>query len=317
MRERVARAIATLALALLSLVLTGPCAPVHAQGVKAQGVRIQFLTTGATLYLLYGGGGNSLALIRNDGVVLLDSKQAGSMQEMLDAIALVTDQPVTTVINTHAHLDHIAGNAVLPDVKEIVAHENAAAAMKRLGDFGPGAKGFPTKTVGQRTSLYEGRERIDLYYFGTGHTDGDLVAVLPGHGIALLGDLFPMKAVPTVDVARGGSALALPDTLARVAREIKGIDRVVAGHDPGPPPGAPRSSYGEIPSWRDFEEYAGFVRDFVDAVRTAAVQGKTPLEARSSLSLASKYPSYDLQRAPELIDVIYAELKKTPAGAAR
>ena len=119
---------------------------------------------------------------------------------------------IDAVIYTHAHADHAGGNSGYPDVREVIAHENAKKAMQTMEEFaGAAAKRLPTRTVTQQLSLFEGRDRIDLYYFGRGHTDGDLVVVLPGHGIAYMGDLFPLKAVPVIDAARGGSGMALPD----------------------------------------------------------------------------------------------------------
>jgi glyoxylase-like metal-dependent hydrolase (beta-lactamase superfamily II) len=69
-------------------------------------VRIQTLNVRDILYVLTGGGGNSLALMRDDGVVLIDTKFTGWGRPLLDAIQAVTDKPVTTIINTHAHEDH-------------------------------------------------------------------------------------------------------------------------------------------------------------------------------------------------------------------
>ena len=158
-------------------------------------------------------------------------------------------------------------------------------------------------------SLFEGRDRIDLYYFGPGHTSGDLVVVLPGHDIVYMGDLFPLKAAaPLIDQASGGSGVAFPDTLDRVLREVKGVKRVLAGHDPGPKPGAPRSSFGDIQSWDDLQQFAEFNRDFLAAVRTAIAQGKSAAEAAASLTLPAKYAGYDMTHAKANVEIIVKEL---------
>jgi cyclase len=273
-------------------------------------VRVQLLSTGAVLYLLTGGGGNSLVLVRDEGVVLVDSKRPGISQEVVDAVALVTDRPITTIVNTHAHLDHTGGNLELPAVTDIIAHEHARKAMEKMDAFaGRAVKSLPNKTVTDRMSLFEGRDRIDLYYFGRGHTNGDLVVVLPGHGIAYLGDLFPLKAsAPVIDVANGGSGVLFPDTLDRVLREVKGVTRVVAGHDTGPPPGTPRSTLGDVQSWDDLAEYAEFNRAFLEAVRSAIAQGKSAAEAASTLSLPAKYARYDTRNVRANVEAIYDEV---------
>src|ERR1700681_4826352 len=90
---------ALIAVAALSLAAAGSQRP--AQRAGAQVVEIQKLKD--NLYLLTGGGGNSVAFVTDLGVVLVDTKLAGWGQPMLDKIRTVTTKPVTTIINTHAH----------------------------------------------------------------------------------------------------------------------------------------------------------------------------------------------------------------------
>src|SRR5262245_41684204 len=104
-------------------------------------VIVQLLSTGAVLYMLRGGGGSSIVLVRDEGVVLIDSKPPSRTQELVDAVSLVTERPITTIINTHAHIDHTGGNLGVPGVVDIVAHERAKADMQKMEPFtGPGAK---------------------------------------------------------------------------------------------------------------------------------------------------------------------------------
>jgi cyclase len=305
----------------LALVFASGMLPAAAGGRQAppqsDPIIVQLLSTGAVLYMLRGGGGSSIVLVRDEGVVLIDSKPPGRTQELVDAVSLVTERPITTIINTHAHIDHTGGNLGVPGVVDIVAHERTKAAMQKMGPFtGPGAKFLPNKTVVDKMSLFQGRDRIDLYYFGPGHTNGDLVVVLPGHDIAYLGDLFPAKArAPLIDRAQGGSGVAFPDTLDRVVREIKGIKRVVTGHDPGPPPDAPRNPYGHIQNWDDLREYAEFNREFLAAVRAARAQGKSAAETAASLALPAKYARYDMTHAKNNVEIIFNELSASKAVA--
>ena len=66
------------------------------------------------LYVLRGGGGNSAAFVTSNGVVLVDTKLAGWGQPLIDTIGELTSQPITTIINTHAHFDHVDGNVEFP-----------------------------------------------------------------------------------------------------------------------------------------------------------------------------------------------------------
>jgi hypothetical protein len=49
--------------------------------------------------------------------------------------------------------------------------------MQQMDAFkGSNARFLPNMTVtGKKTTLFDGPDRIDLYHFGAGHTDGDLV----------------------------------------------------------------------------------------------------------------------------------------------
>ena len=281
-------------------------------------VRMRTLRPGDVLYVLLGGGGNTLALMREDGVVVIDTKLPGWGRPILDAIQAVSDRPVTMIVNTHAHADHTGGNAEFPAVTEIVAHERTKAHMQQIDAFkGSNARFLPNRTVaGKKTTLFDGPDRIDLYYFGAGHTDGDLVVVFPEKRIAYFGDLFPSKAAPFIDTANGGSGVAFPQTLASAAAEITGVNQVVTGHEEGlvtqrdPSAVSVDITTPRTMRWADVQEYADFNRDFLAAVREARQAGKTADEAAATLRLPEKYKAYDMQRARANVEAIYNELRK-------
>src|SRR5262249_46626962 len=154
---------------------------------------------------------------------------------------------------------------------------------------GNGSKDVRTVSFRDKMSLSSGRSQIDLYYFGAGHTNGDTIVVLPAQGIAYLGDLFPGKYAPVIDVAHGGSGVAFPDTLSKAMAEIKGIDLIVTGHSE--PPNT-RSPLFRWVTWNDVRDYADFNRDVLAAVRQAMESGKSAEAAAESLKLAPKYKDY-------------------------
>jgi glyoxylase-like metal-dependent hydrolase (beta-lactamase superfamily II) len=269
----------------------------------AQGtVLLRTLSPGDILYVLIGRGGNSLALMRDDGVVLIDTKLPGSGRAIADAVSAATDQPVRMIINTHGHEDHAGGNADFPGV-EIIAHANAKSATLR-----------PTRTFTDKLTLLGGADQIDLYYFGAAHTNGDILVVFPQKRLAYTGDLFPSKAAPVVDTASGGSAVAFPETLRRAVTEIKGVTRVVTGQPEGLVAARDTAatsvdiSTPRTMRWIDFEEYADFNRDFLAAVRSAMASGKSAAEAAAGLTLPEKYREYDMREAARNVEAIYREL---------
>src|SRR5262249_45885288 len=136
-------------------------------------VKLRTLSPGDVLYVLLGGGGNTLALIAESGVVLIDTKSPGWGAAIREAVEAVTDQPVKTIVNTHAHIDHTGSNPEFPSATTIIAHPSAKSAMEKMEIFrGPAARTLPNQLVGDRLSLLDGRDRMDLYYFGPGHTNG-------------------------------------------------------------------------------------------------------------------------------------------------
>jgi cyclase len=318
--KRIGRQPRTRAMVLSAIVGMGGLS-IAAAGVQERDapkvVRMQTLNVRDILYVLTGGGGNTLALMRDDGVVLIDTKLPGWGRSISETIQTVTDKPVRMIINTNAHADHTGGNVEFPTVSEIVAHEKTKTHMEKMDAFkGANARYLPNKTVTDHLSLLEGPDRIDLYYFGRGHTDGDLIVVFPEKRVAHFGDLFPSKAAPIIDTANGGSGVEFPKTLARAVAEIKGVTRVITGHDQSslvPRDAGSGSAIFANPkpmTWDDLKEYAEFNRDFLTAVQAAIDAGKSAAEAAASLNLPARYRSYDMQRAAANVEVIYHELGK-------
>ena len=300
----------------VAVLAAGSAGPAAAQTERI--VSIDTLNVRDVLYHLGGGGGNGLALIDeiNGGVVLIDTKPPGWGDAMREAVEQVTDLPVTTIVNTHAHGEHAGSNAEFPDAVTIVAHANARAAMLRDGLYAEGGPGLPTTTFTDRHSLLDDLDRIDLYHFGPGHTDGDVVVVFPAKGVAYLGGLFPDRAVPVIDLERGGSGLAFPDTLDRVVASIDGVARVITGHGPFPSTYAGRGrrergrarAWSGFLTWDDLAEYAAFMRDLVTAVEREFSAGRGAADAAAGLALPDRYAGYDLTNLPAAVEALYAEL---------
>ena len=184
------------------------------------------------------------------------------------------------------------------------------------GLYEAGALGLPTTTVTERYGLLDDIDRIELYYFGVGHTDGDLAVVFPGKEVAYLSDLFPMKGVPAIDREHGGSGLALPETLDRIVSEIAGVSRVITGHGPFPTTYAGRGrretgarrAWTGVYTWDDFTEYTAFVRIFVESIVRSYESGQAIDAALADLRLPATYSDYDMENAMASAEAIYAEL---------
>jgi cyclase len=242
-------------------------------------------------------GGNVAIFITDGGITLVDDKLAGWGQAVLDKVKSVSNKPITRIINTHTHGDHTGNNNFFGASVEIVAHENTKANMTKMDAFkGDNAKYLPAKTYTDKTTIGSGKDRIDLYYFGAGHTNGDTFVVFPALRVLHTGDMFAWKDGPLCDRSNGGSCVAFPETLSKVIATIKDVDTVIPGHSPMQTP-------------KDLQEFQRFVADLSKHAQDSMKAGKSVDEATASFSV-DKYPGYKNERVKGSIQAVYDELKK-------
>jgi cyclase len=100
-------------------------------------VEPQLLTIAAGVYAWIGAGGdsNAGAVDTPHGLIAIDAQQYPRLaRQFRAAIEAKTGKPIRTLIDTHCHLDHTAGNIVFADVP-ILAHDKTLAAMN--ANLGP------------------------------------------------------------------------------------------------------------------------------------------------------------------------------------
>jgi cyclase len=262
------------------------------------------------LFMLKGGGGNTAVFVGSSGVVVVDTKLPGWGQPILDKIKELTPKPVTTIINTHTHGDHVSGNVEFPATVDVVVQQNTKTNMEKMVappgmpagqnvfQANPG-KGMPKRTFTDKLTIGKGADEIDLYYFGRGHTNGDAWVVFRALRFAHAGDIFSGKNLPLLDTNNGGSGVEIGTTLAKAHAGIKDVDQVITGHSP-------------VMTWADLAEYAQFNKDFAADVQAGLKAGKSPDEIAAAWKIADKYKGYTIQndRLKQNVAAVAAELKK-------
>jgi cyclase len=242
-------------------------------------------------------GGNVAVFITDSGVTLVDTKLAGWGQAVLDKVKSVTDKPVTRIINTHTHGDHTGNDGFFGTSVEIVAQENTKANMEKMDAFkGDNAKFLPKKTYKDKLTLGSGKDRIDLYYFGAGHTNGDAFIVFPALRVLHTGDIFAWKDGPFCDRTNGGSCVELPRTLQKAIAGIKDVDTIIPGHSPMMKPA-------------DLQGFQRFTADLLSHSIDAMKAGKSVDDAAAAFKV-DKYPGYKNERVKAAIQAVYDELRK-------
>jgi glyoxylase-like metal-dependent hydrolase (beta-lactamase superfamily II) len=171
--------------------------------------------------------GNITVLVTDVGVLLVDTKFAIDYDNVEAMLAEITDQPIRYVVNTHFHDDHSGANQIFQaGGASVLAAENARLMMVNAGR----SEGLPDMTIEDRVTIHIGDTSVDLYYFGRSHTNGDIVALFPDHGVLAAGDMYANDpgTPELVDYSGGGSAREWPQSLTRSL--ALDFDTVVPGH---------------------------------------------------------------------------------------
>jgi cyclase len=266
------------------------------------------------LYMMRGGGGNSAVFIMSDGVTVVDTKNPGWGAPLLEKIKSVTDKPIVRIINTHTHGDHVSGNVEFPATVEVVTHENTAKNMQVMRSptgITPapdtpanifkdnGGRGLPKKTFKDKMSIGKGADRVDLYYFGRGHTNGDAWVVFPALRTMHAGDIFSGKNIPLLDAVNGGSGVEIGATLMKAANGVKDVDAVITGHS-------------TVMTVADLREYSQFNDDFRNTVQAGKKAGMTVDQIAAAYKIPERFKGYAAPAEARLknnVQIVFDETK--------
>lgn len=294
-----------MALGTLSMSLAAYQAPAAPKVIEVEKLK-------DNLFVLKGGGGNTAVFVGATGVTVVDTKNPGWGQPILDKIKELSGKPVVRIINTHTHGDHVSGNVEFPATVDVVVQEHTKANMERmapvtgLGQAATaniftqnGGRGMAKRTFTDKMTIGAGPEQIDLYYFGRGHTNGDAWVVWPALRVMHAGDIFSGKVAPILDANNGGSGVEIGDSLTKGADAIRNVDTIITGHA------------GQM-TVADLREYAQFNKDFLAFVQAGVRAGKGADAIAAEYKVPAKYAGYTAAdaRVKSNVQVIVDELKK-------
>ena len=208
-----------------------------------------------TRYAFYNQ--NIGVVLGDESVLLVDTRLSHRQAEEVKAdLRALTRLPVGVVVNTHGHSDHCFGNHPFRPAT-IWGHERCVTMIETTGErqrqgtiaaipelaselyevvFDPPDRTFSDAAT---VEIEPGGRSVELRYLGRGHTDNDIVVLVPDADVMFAGDLVEADATPFFG---DGFPIDWPDDrgAARGARDRRGRARPRHRRRPGvrgPPDG--------------------------------------------------------------------------------
>ena len=185
---------------------------------------------------------NIVAVIDRGEALVVDTRSTyRQAREIIEDLCEIGAPRVVAVVNTHGHFDHAFGNRIFRPAP-IWGHERAAdmlapgggqrelaaAELPRLADELLGVElDPPDRRFLDTATVVVGERRVDLAYFGRGHTDNDIVLTVEHADVLVVGDLLENGATPYFG---DGFPLDWPTTAAAILARTGDATVVVPGH---------------------------------------------------------------------------------------
>src|SRR3569833_2249748 len=158
-----------------------------------------------------------------------EGKSGSSAGFVIAEIRKLTPKPIRWVVNTHYHLDHTGGDAVLKEAgAEIIAHRNVrtwihSGNIHLLGNNKntPTIKAqvdalvTPDLVTDKDLTVWLGGRRVDIRTV-EGHTGGDLVISIPDAKVLFCGDMLWRRFPPNI----------IDGTVPKWIASVKGFERL-------------------------------------------------------------------------------------------
>ena len=269
-------------------------------------VPLQTLKLRDNLTMLYGPGGNMVALNGPDGKVLVDSSYLSVAPKLKQALDNLGPAPPQILVNTHWHYDHTDGNAPMHAAgATIVAHENTRKRLstpqdvKAFGMHFPAApvEAWPQVTFIDKLKLYFNNEELSLGFVPPAHTDTDILIRYEKGNVLHMGDIWFNGMYPFIDVGTGGNINGMI-LAAGAGMSLADADtKIVPGHGP----------MGDKATLIKYRDVLTIVRDRVKILKDAGKSADETVAAKPTADLDAAWGNGFMK--PDLfVNIVYSSL---------
>jgi len=223
------------------------------------------------LYMITGGGANTLVRVTTEGLIVVDTKNPGdeNYNRVMEEIKSVSNLPVKYVFNTHHHPDHVGTNQKFIDAgAQVVALEALKTNMASDGRT-KDIPGRPTVTFAKDYDLKFGGAEVQAHSYGRGHTGDDTMVYFPDLKVVMVSDQIT-DATPIVDFANGGSAVEWTQILDGVLK--LDFDMAIPGR------GEPKSK-ADVEAYRT--KFATLITRAKDAIKAGATKEQLAMQVKT------------------------------------
>jgi len=223
------------------------------------------------LYMITGGGANTLVRVTTEGLIVVDTKNPGdeNYNRVMEEIKSVSNLPVKYVFNTHHHPDHVGTNQKFIDAgAQVVALEALKTNMASDGRT-KDIPGRPTVTFAKDYDLKFGGAEVQAHSYGRGHTGDDTMVYFPDLKVVMVSDQIT-DATPIVDFANGGSAVEWTQILDGVLK--LDFDMAIPGR------GEPKTR-AEVEAYRT--KFATLITRAKDAIKAGATKDQLAMQVKT------------------------------------
>lgn len=242
-----------------------------------------------------------------DFVLVVDANFPGQAAEVIKLIGQHTKKPIRFVFDTHHHGDHADGNVhYAKQGAAVIANERSRPLFETTGlkGFEGGKKSkaaeyadlpyeMPTLYFDRKFVIDDGTQRVELLFFGHGHTAGDAVAWLPKHGILFTGDACVNGAFNYTGESDTASWINALMGMAELP-----IKQIAPGH-------------GELSDKTLLEKQRRYFQELRMAVGKAIESGKSLEQIKAELDIPfyKEWAGVEAKTRVENIEHVYRELK--------
>ena len=299
--------------------------PALAQGIDFEKKQIHTETVAPNFYALRGSpntdplhpdaaGGCVGIFVGSDGVFMVDASYPQLSQKIIDAVRIITPWPIKYLVNTHAHRDHVSGNAnfarlgatILASGETRQRMDGPQPPEDNVSTTDPAR--LPTITYGRGDpiKIWMGSEIVDLIPVIRAHTDGDTIVKFEKSDVVMTGDFYRSYGYPFIDASVGGTVEGTIDALDTLLRVSGPGTRFVPGH-------------GVVVGRQAVAAQRDMIVDVVARAKTMISDGKTRDEVLSARLTASydatvpggadHLPGSTATTADRFVNAVYSELR--------